>query len=83
MASKSTDGPPRSACGEVLDTLESEHYKIIVDDALKWLATYKYVRGGVSCGGAVWEGLSDAWGWRHHSSLVPSCVAGRRSDSLT
>lgn len=31
----------RSACGEVLDTMETDQYKIIVDDALKWLATYK------------------------------------------
>lgn len=31
----------RSACGDVLDTLETDKYKIIVDDALKWLATYK------------------------------------------
>jgi len=27
----------RSACGDVLDTLETERYKIIVDDAFKWL----------------------------------------------
>jgi len=31
----------RSACGDVLDTFETEKYKIIADDALKWLATYK------------------------------------------
>jgi hypothetical protein len=31
----------RSACGNVLDTLETDNYKIIVDDALKWLAAYK------------------------------------------
>jgi len=31
----------RSACGDVLDKFETEKYKIIADDALKWLATYK------------------------------------------
>merc|ERR1712203_1272230 len=31
----------RSVCGEVLDKFETEKYKIIADDALKWLATYK------------------------------------------
>ena len=31
----------RSMCGEVLDKFETEKYKIIADDALKWLATYK------------------------------------------
>jgi len=31
----------RSACGEVLDKLETEEYKIIVDDAAKWLKTFK------------------------------------------
>jgi len=31
----------RSVCGEVLDKFEAEKYKIIADDALKWLATYK------------------------------------------
>merc|ERR1711942_355096 len=31
----------RSVCGTVLDTFETDKYKIIVDDALKWLATYK------------------------------------------
>ena len=33
----------RSACGDVLDKFETEKYKIIADDALKWLATYKWV----------------------------------------
>ena len=32
---------PRSVCGDVLDKFDTEKYKIIVDDALKWLATYK------------------------------------------
>jgi len=31
----------RTVCGSVLDKYETEKYKIIVDDALKWLATYK------------------------------------------
>jgi len=31
----------RLACGDVLDNYETDNYKIIVDDALKWLATYK------------------------------------------
>jgi len=31
----------RSACGTVLDKLETDQYKIIVDDACKWLKTYK------------------------------------------
>jgi len=31
----------RSACGTVLDKLETEQYKIIVDDASKWLKTFK------------------------------------------
>jgi len=31
----------RSACGTVLDKMETEEYKIIVDDACKWLKTYK------------------------------------------
>jgi len=31
----------RSACGSVLDKLETEQYKIIVDDASKWLKTFK------------------------------------------
>merc|ERR1712013_484958 len=31
----------RSACGEVLDKLETEEYEIIVDDAAKWLKTFK------------------------------------------
>ena len=28
-------------CGEVLDKAEGDNYKIIVDDACKWLQTYK------------------------------------------
>jgi spermidine synthase len=31
----------RSACGTVLDKMETDQYKIIVDDACKWLKTYK------------------------------------------
>jgi len=31
----------RSVCGTVLDTLEADKYKIVVDDALKMLGTYK------------------------------------------
>ena len=32
---------PRSACGDVLDTFKTDKYEILVDDAFKWLATYK------------------------------------------
>jgi len=31
----------RSVCGTVLDKMETDQYKILVDDALKWLKTYK------------------------------------------
>jgi len=31
----------RSACGDVLDTFKTDKYEILVDDAFKWLATYK------------------------------------------
>jgi len=31
----------KSVCGTVLDKMETDQYKIIVDDACKWLKTYK------------------------------------------
>jgi len=31
----------REACGEVLDKYEADNYKIVVDDALKWLAKFQ------------------------------------------
>ena len=31
----------RSACGSVLDKYDGENYKIIADDAFKWLDQYK------------------------------------------
>jgi hypothetical protein len=37
----------KSVNGGLLETLETDKYKIIVDDALKWLEKYKVRKGTV------------------------------------
>ncbi len=40
----------KSVNGGLLETLETDKYKIIVDDALKWLEKYKVRKGTVKYG---------------------------------
>ena len=57
----------KSVNGGLLETLETDKYKIIIDDALKWLDKYKVEReewSEIGGSGERWEKLERLQRWR-------------------
>ena len=56
----------KSVNGGLLETLETDKYKIIIDDALKWLDKYKVEReewSEIGGSGERWEKLENGETW--------------------